>query len=83
MPSKYRPLRDQVLVSRKEVNQSAGGLYLTSAKVEYLAEAVGPDVKGIVEGDILICQPSIITKVDPHNDDLFLIDEKQVKAVVA
>lgn len=86
MSTPIKPLADRVVAVREEVKtKTASGIYLPDAAQEksVLCEvkAVGPDVKGVKPGDMIV-HGGYITELKIDGTDYLIIKEEDVLATV-
>jgi chaperonin GroES len=87
MNSPIKPLADRVVATRIEAsNKTASGLYLPdNAKekpVVALVVAVGPDVKGIKNGDKIVYKEYSTTELKVNDTEYLIVKEEDVLATV-
>lgn len=90
MSSPLKPLADRVVAVREEAKtQTASGIYLPDSAKEAPAyavvEAVGPDVKGVKNGDKIILDEASYGKVTTLKIDgkeYLIVKEEDVLATV-
>jgi chaperonin GroES len=87
MTSPIKPLADRVVAARQEAKtQTASGIYLPDTAKEKPAyavvEAVGPDVKGVKNGDKIIYESFKATEVTVDGKEYLIVKEEDVLATV-
>lgn len=87
MSSPIKPLADRVIAVREEAKtQTASGIYLPDTAKEKPAyavvEAVGPEVKGIKNGDKIVYKDYSATELKVNGKEYLIVKEDDVLATV-
>lgn len=84
---KLKPLKDRVVVSyTEEVEKTAGGIYVPDTAKEKpqqgKVEAVGPEVKELKVGNIVLFDKYSGSKVKVNDSEQLIIKEEDILAIV-
>ena len=84
---KLKPLKDRLVVTfTEEPEKTAGGLYMPEGTKDKpqdgTVEAVGPDVKDIKVGDVVLFDVYSGSKIKTDEQDILIIKEEDVLAIV-
>lgn len=87
MSTPIKPLADRVVAVREEAKtQTASGIYLPDTAKEKpvfaRVEAVGPDVKNVKKGDLIIYKEYSTTDLKIDGTDYLIVNEEDILATV-
>jgi chaperonin GroES len=87
MSAPIKPLADRVVAVREQAQtKTASGIYLPDAAKEkpVLAkvEAIGPDVKGIKKGDLIVYKEYSTTELKIDGTEYLIVKEEDVLATI-
>ncbi|HEY5695339.1 MAG TPA: co-chaperone GroES [Candidatus Saccharimonadales bacterium] len=87
MSTPIKPLADRVVAVREEARtQTASGIYLPDNAKEKpvlaVVKAVGPDVKGIKQGDKIVYKEYSTTELTIDGTEYLIVKEEDVLATV-
>ena len=83
----FKPLKERCLVKYSEHEEkTAGGLFIPDAAKEKpqkgTVEAVGPDVKEVKKGDVVLFDRYSGSKVKIDDDEFLIIKEEEILGIL-